>query len=84
MRVLGSARSRWAFRASKLSKDGTGTRKLPHVAHPTLHLPLVVALPGPAEPVLEQVVGLELGEGTGTLSLRPSPRILATASRVLS
>ena len=40
----------------------------PHIAHHALHLPLVVPLAGTTEPVLEQVVGLELGEGPGALS----------------
>ena len=38
------------------------------IAHHPLHLTLVVALAGTAEPVLEQVVGLELGEGSGALA----------------
>ena len=33
-----------------------------------LHLPLVVALARAPEPVVEQVVGLQLGEGTGALA----------------
>ena len=37
-------------------------------AHHPLHLTLVVALAGTAEPVLEQVVGLDLGEGSGALA----------------
>ena len=41
----------------------------PHVSHHALHLPLVVALAGPAEPVLEQVVGLEFGECPGGLAV---------------
>ena len=40
----------------------------PHVAHHALHLPLVVALGGTAEPVIEKVVGLKLGEGPGALA----------------
>ena len=48
-----------------------------HVAHQAFHLPLVVALAGtPPEPVLEQVVGLEFGEGLGTFP--------ASVSRCLS
>ena len=39
-----------------------------HVAHQALHLTLVIALAGAAEPVVEQVVGLQLGEGTGALA----------------
>ena len=63
-----SIRSRWAFSAWKLSKDGTGTRKLRRAAHHALHLSLVVTLARTAEAVLEQVVGLKLGEGPGALS----------------
>ena len=33
-----------------------------------IHLTLVIALAGAAEPVVEQVVGLQLGEGTGALA----------------
>ena len=40
----------------------------PRVAHQALHLTLVIALAGAAEPVIEQVVGLELGEGPGALA----------------
>ena len=40
----------------------------PHIADQALHLPLVVALAGAPEPVLEQVVGLELGEGACALA----------------
>ena len=52
----------------------------PHIAHHPLHLSLVVPLARSAEPVLEQVVGLELGEGPRALS----PAVFATASLVLS
>ena len=38
------------------------------VAHHPLDLPLVVALAGAPEPVLEPVVGLQLGEGPGALT----------------
>ena len=41
----------------------------PHVAHHALDLPLVVALAGTSEPVVEQVAGLELREGPGALAL---------------
>ena len=41
-----------------------------HVPHHPLHLTLVVPLAGTAEPVIEQVVGLKLGEGPGAL---PTP-----------
>ena len=55
--------------ASKLSKDGTGTREVAaHVPHKALHFAFVVALAGTPEPVLEQVVGLQLGEGPGALA----------------
>ncbi len=39
-----------------------------HVPHQLLHLAFVVALPGAAEPVLEQVVGLQLGECSRALA----------------
>ena len=39
----------------------------PRVAHHPLDIPLVIALAGTTEPVLEQVVGLQLGEGPGAL-----------------
>ena len=39
-----------------------------HVSHQSLHLAFVVALAGAAEPVLEPVVGLEIGEGAGALT----------------
>ena len=44
---------------------------------------LVISLAGTPEPALEQLVGLELSEGR-VRWLRPSPRIFATASLVLS
>ena len=58
-----------ASSAAKLSKDGTGTRKVRRT-YPTIpsNLSLVVSLAWSAEPVLEQVVGLELGECPGALS----------------
>ena len=40
----------------------------PRVAHQALRLAFVIALAGTPEPVVEQVVGLELGEGTGALA----------------
>ena len=40
----------------------------PRVAHQTLDLAFVIALAGTSEPVLEQVVRLELAEGPGALS----------------
>ena len=62
-------RSRQAFRAPKLSKEGMGHQKVPtHVAHYALDLAFVIAPAGTAEPVIEQVVGLELGEGAGPLA----------------
>ena len=39
----------------------------PRVAHHPLDIPLVIALAGTTEPVLEQVVGLQLGAGPGAL-----------------
>ena len=39
-----------------------------HVPHQALHLAFVIALAGTPEPVLEQVVGLQLGEGAGALA----------------
>ena len=39
-----------------------------HVPHQSLHFAFVVALAGTPEPVLEQVVGLQLGEGAGALA----------------
>ena len=46
-----------------------GTRKFPpNVAHHALDLPLVIALGRAAEPVIEQVVGLQLREGPSTLA----------------
>ena len=39
----------------------------PHIADHPLDLPLVVALAGTAEPVIEQVVRLEFREGPGAL-----------------
>ena len=39
-----------------------------HIPHQALHLAFVIALAWPTEPVLEQVAGLELGEGAGALS----------------
>ena len=39
-----------------------------HVAHHPFHLPLVIALARTAEPVLEPVVGLQFGEGSGPLA----------------
>ena len=38
------------------------------VPHQALHLAFVIALAGTAEPVLEQVVRLQLGEGAGALT----------------
>ena len=40
----------------------------PHVPHQALYLAFVIALAGAAEPVLEQVVRLQLGEGAGALA----------------
>ena len=40
----------------------------PHVAHHPFDLALVIPLARTTEPVLEQVVGLELGEGSGALA----------------
>ena len=40
----------------------------PHIADLPLDLPLVVALAGTAEPVIEQVVGLEFREGPGAFT----------------
>ena len=40
----------------------------PRVAHQSLHLSFAVALAGTPEPVAEQIVGLEFGEGTGALA----------------
>ena len=55
--------------ASKLSKDGHRHQEVAaHVPHKALHLAFVVALPGAAEPVLEQVVGLQLGECSRALA----------------
>jgi hypothetical protein len=55
----------------------------PGVADQPLDLALVVALARPAEAVGEEEVRLQLGEGAGALRV-PSPRMRATASRVLS
>ena len=56
--------ARASLRAAKLSARGTGTRKFRRMK-PTSpsNLALVVALARPAEPVLEQIVGLKLREG---------------------
>ena len=66
------------FQASSLQVGIQGIKALegrdgrqeiaPRVAHQALHLTLVIALAGAAEPVIEQVVGLELGEGPGALA----------------
>ena len=40
----------------------------PRVPHQALYLAFVIALAGAAEPVLEQVVGLQLDEGPGALA----------------
>ena len=40
----------------------------PDIPHQTFHLPLVVPLTRTAEPVIEQVVGLQLGEHPGPLT----------------
>ena len=49
----------------------------PHVAHHTLHHPLVIALARSPESVLEQVVGLQLGEGTSALAPAVPQTLLA-------
>ena len=54
----------------------------PHVADHPLDLPLVVALAGTAEPVVEEVWDWSSVKARVRLR-RPSPRILATASFVL-
>ena len=52
----------------------------PHVAHHPLHLPLVIALAGTTKPVLEQVMGLQLGKRpralAATIAQYPSHRQL--------
>ena len=62
--------ARASLRAAKLSARGTGTRKFRRMK-PTspLDLALVVALARPAEPVLEQIVGLKLREDARSLPL---------------
>ena len=40
----------------------------PHISHQAFDLSFVVALAGTPEPVLEEVVGLKLGKGTGALT----------------
>ena len=40
----------------------------PHVADHAFDLPLVVALAGTPKPVIEEVVGLEFGEGPGAFT----------------
>lgn len=53
----------------------------PGIADQTLDLSFVVALAGAAEPILKQVMRLQLGEGSCPLA---PPKIAATASAVLS
>ena len=53
----------------KALEGGDGHQEIaPRVAHQALHLSFVVALAGTPKTVVEQVVGLELGGGTGALS----------------
>ena len=69
--------ARASLRAAKLSARGTGTRKFrrmkptsPSTPHPEfVEGALVVALARPAEPVLEQIVGLKLREDARSLPL---------------
>ena len=62
--------ARAALRAAKLSARGTGTQEVPpDEADQSLDLALVVALARPAEPVLEQIVGLKLREDARSLPL---------------
>ena len=67
---------------------GLMTLKNHSVAHHPLHIALVIPFAGTTEPVLEQVMGLQLHEGSsyvGDVCLPSlSFRILATASFVLS
>ena len=66
--------ARASLRAAKLSARGTGTRKFPpDEADQSLDLALVVALARPAEPVLEQIVGLKLREDARSLPLPHRP-----------
>ena len=62
--------ARASLRAAKLSARGTGTRKFRRMK-PTSpsDLALVVALARPAEPVLEQIVGLKFREDARSLPL---------------
>ena len=52
------------------SSQGTGWAPGNYAASTpqTLYFAFVIALAGAAEPVLEQVVGLQLGEGAGALT----------------
>ena len=62
--------ARASLRAAKLSARGTGTRKFRRIeADQSSDLALVVALARPAEPVLEQIVGLKLREDARSLPL---------------
>ena len=53
----------------KTLEGGNGHQEIaPRVAHQSFDLTFVIALAGTPETVVEQVVGLELGEGTGALA----------------
>jgi len=63
---------------------GDGHQEVPaSIPHQTLHLPFIISLAWTAKPVIEQVVGSQLGEHPGPLTAA-SPIILATARVVLS
>ena len=62
--------ARASLRAAKLSARGTWDQEVPpDEADQSLDLALVVALARPAEPVLEQIVGLKLREDARSLPL---------------
>ena len=62
--------ARASLRAAKLSARGDGDQEVPpDEADQSLDLALVVALARPAEPVLEQIVGLKLREDARSLPL---------------
>jgi len=55
--------------ALEVLERGDGHQEVPaSIPHQTFHLPLIISLARTAKPVIEQVVGLQLGEHPGPLT----------------